>query len=138
MNLNDATKRRTLNIYNKHSTLGYIESFMGFHIHVVVNIKIFLDVMPCSSKDMYHLKMETADSSKMLVPVYQTIWHHIPEDYTLDIICHMYPSSTDLWIITWSHPNFCRMKNCFLLLNSQLITSLERETTEVHCSPQII
>jgi hypothetical protein len=104
-NLNDATKRRTLKIYNKHSALGYTESFKGFHIHVVVNIKImiFLDVMPCSLKEMYRLKMETAGSSKMLVPVYKTIWHHIPEDCTLQIICQMYPSSTDLWIITWSH-----------------------------------
>jgi hypothetical protein len=33
-------------------------------------------------------QLEAADSSEMLVPIYQTVWHHIPEDNNLDVHCH--------------------------------------------------
>ena len=32
------------------------------------------------------LKMGAVSSSKMFVPVHQSTWHHIPEDYNLIVI----------------------------------------------------
>jgi len=55
-------------------------------------VPVFWDVM-CSfvdrynvSEEPYTLKMEATDASKMLVPVYQTIGHHIPENSTISIL----------------------------------------------------
>jgi hypothetical protein len=36
------------------------------------------------------LNMEAASSSRTLVPIYQTIWHHIPEDYSFNQILHLF------------------------------------------------
>jgi hypothetical protein len=32
------------------------------------------------------LKKETADASKTLIHIYQTTWHHFPEDHNLNIM----------------------------------------------------
>jgi hypothetical protein len=34
------------------------------------------------------LKVETTGPSKTLVPIYRTIWYHIPQDHNYDFTCY--------------------------------------------------
>jgi hypothetical protein len=62
--------------------------FMGSYktyADLTMKITVFLDVTPCSLVDRYQhfrggLNAEVVGSSSTLVPVYQTVWCHIPED----------------------------------------------------------
>jgi hypothetical protein len=49
------------------------------------------DIMPSGVADGY-LKIKLAGASRILVPIYQMTWHHIPEDHYLNPLtattCH--------------------------------------------------
>jgi hypothetical protein len=72
---------------------SYIHPHMGFEVltMVIMMISVFLDMMSIAS---FTLKVKTAHSSKMFLNIFQTTWHHIPEDGWVSI------DSLSL-VITW-------------------------------------
>jgi hypothetical protein len=66
-----------------HWTVVGIEILMAMSM----NVTVFLDVTTCSLVDINifekRILSRRASFSEILVPIYHTLWHHIPEDYNL-------------------------------------------------------